>query len=91
MSAQIAAISDDAGDWHPARVKWFDRGKGFGFLNMFGDKSDVFVHMETLRAANLTSLEAGEAVATRITEGPRGKMATEVALWDSIEFEPSEP
>ena len=26
----------------PARVKWFDKGKGFGFANVFGKSEDVF-------------------------------------------------
>ena len=26
-----------------ARVKWYDRGKGFGFANVFGDPEDIFV------------------------------------------------
>lgn len=29
-------------------VKWFDKGKGFGFVNMFGCVDDVFVYIEVL-------------------------------------------
>lgn len=72
------------GFWLAARVKWFDRAKGFGFANVFGDEADVFVHMETVRAAGLPDLAPGEAVALRIADGPRGKMAAEVRAWESI-------
>lgn len=82
---QVAQTAPAAGDWLPMRVKWFDRAKGFGFLNAFGDSADVFVHMETLRAAGLTDLDAGEAVAAKITQGPRGKMAAEVTPWENVE------
>ena len=27
----------------PARVKWFDKAKGFGFINAFGDPDDIDV------------------------------------------------
>ncbi|MEM7546539.1 MAG: cold shock domain-containing protein [Pseudomonadota bacterium] len=70
--------------WLPARVKWFDRAKGFGFLNVFGDNADVFVHMETLRSTGLPDLAPGEAIAVRIAEGPRGKMASEVCAWETV-------
>ena len=30
----------------PARVKWFDKAKGFGFANVFGNSEDVFLHVE---------------------------------------------
>jgi len=67
----------------PARVKWFDKAKGFGFANMFGNSADVFVHIEVLRLAGLADLFPGEAIALRAIEGKRGLMAAEVLPWDS--------
>lgn len=66
----------------PARVKWFDKVKGFGFVNVFGNNEDVFVHMEVLRAYGMSELVQGEAVCVRTADGPRGKMAVEVRAWD---------
>ena len=66
----------------PARVKWFDKGKGFGFANIFGLSDDVFVHIEVLRHSGLSDLAVGEAVALRVIEGPRGLMAAQVLAWD---------
>jgi len=68
--------------YQPARVKWFDLNKGFGFANVFGSMEDVFIHIEVLRAAGLADLDAGEAVSLRIINGERGRMAVEVAGWD---------
>lgn len=67
----------------PARVKWFDKGKGFGFANVFGKSEDVFVHVEVLRTSGFADLAAGEAICLRIIEGKRGRMAAQVLSWDS--------
>lgn len=67
----------------PARVKWFDKGKGFGFANVFGRPEDVFVHVEVLRFSGFADLQAGEAVCLKIVDGRRGRMAVQVLPWDT--------
>jgi len=69
----------------PARVKWFDKAKGFGFANVFGREEDVFVHIEVLRKSGLSDLQPGEAICLRVIEGRRGRMATEVLAWDAAQ------
>lgn len=73
----------------PARVKWFDKGKGFGFANTFGREEDVFVHVEVLRRSGLADVQPGEALAIRVIDGKRGRMATEVCGWETA-VKPSE-
>ena len=67
----------------PARVKWFDKSKGFGFANVFGRSDDVFIHIEVLRMSGFADLQAGEAICLRIIDGKRGRMAVQVASWEA--------
>jgi CspA family cold shock protein len=67
----------------PARVKWFDKAKGFGFANVFGRPEDVFIHIEVLRISGFADLASGEAVALRVIEGRRGRMAVQVQSWET--------
>lgn len=66
----------------PSRVKWFDKAKGFGFANIFGRPEDIFIHIEVLRRSGLSDLQPGEAVALRVVDGSRGKMAIDVSAWE---------
>lgn len=72
-----------AAELEPARVKWFDKAKGFGFANVFGKPEDVFIHIEVLRRSGLSDLQPGEALAIRVVEGKRGRMAMEVHAWET--------
>ncbi len=79
MSAEeVAALTQE-----PARVKWFDKAKGFGFANVFGRSDDVFIHVEVLRMSGFADLQAGEAIGLRMVEGKRGRMAVQVTSWET--------
>ena len=82
-TGEIAEPVDLSLPLEPARVKWFDKGKGFGFANIFGRAEDVFLHVEVLRRSGLADLQPGEALALRVIEGKRGRMAAEVHAWEA--------
>ncbi len=75
---------DEDLELEPARIKWFDKAKGFGFANVFGSSEDVFIHIEVLRRSGLSDLQAGEAICIGAREGRRGRMAVLVKSWDSV-------
>lgn len=84
MAAALPVEGAAGGPLQPARVKWFDRVKGFGFVNVYGRTEDVFLHMETLRQYGYGEVLAGDVLAVRITSGPRGPMVYEVRSWDYV-------
>ena len=59
-------------------VKWFNNGKGYGFLGR-DDGADVFVHYSAIEAEGYRFLKEGEAVEFQIETGPHNKpQATQV-------------
>ena len=58
-------------------VKWFNNGKGYGFIEREGGDA-VFVHYSEIEGDGFKSLDEGQRVEFAVTEGDKGLQATSV-------------
>jgi CspA family cold shock protein len=58
-------------------VKWFNGGKGYGFIAREGGP-DVFVHFSAIQGEGFKNLTEGQQVEFTVETGPKGLQAANV-------------
>lgn len=59
------------------KVKWFSDAKGYGFIEVDGDR-DVFVHYSAIEQQGFKTLTEGQSVQFEVVDGAKGPQATNV-------------
>lgn len=59
-------------------VKWFNDGKGFGFIA--SENKDYFVHFKEIQAEGFKSLKEGDKVTFESSESLKGPLAKNVRI-----------
>jgi CspA family cold shock protein len=59
-------------------VKWFNDSKGFGFITPGGGGEDLFAHFSAITMDGFKTLQEGQKVQFDITQGPKGKQASNI-------------
>lgn len=59
-------------------VKWFNDGKGFGFITPDSGGKDLFAHYSEIKADGFKSLAENQRVEFEVKEGQKGLQATNI-------------
>jgi len=63
-------------------VKWFNDGKGFGFITPDGGGKDVFAHFSAIQGDGHKSLRESQRVSFDVTAGAKGEQAVNIKALD---------
>ena len=66
-------------DRETGTVKWFNDGKGYGFIERESGE-DVFVHFSAIRGEGFKTLSDGQKVEFTLGEGQKGPQALDVEV-----------
>lgn len=58
-------------------VKWFNKTKGYGFIEPEDGSKDAFVHISAVERAGLSGLREGQKVTYELVQGQNGKSSAE--------------
>ena len=72
-------------------VKWFNQGKGFGFIELDDGGKDVFVHYSSIVGEGYRNLDEGQRVEFTVEDTPKGPQAVQVVGLDTERLSESLP
>ena len=59
-------------------VKWFNEGKGYGFITPDGGGKDLFAHCSEITGSGFKSLAENQRVEFEVTQGQKGLQASNI-------------
>lgn len=59
-------------------VKWFNEGKGFGFIAPDGGGKDLFAHFKEIEGSGFRTLQENQKVEFEVVQGQKGPAASRI-------------
>jgi len=59
-------------------VKWFNEGKGFGFIAPDDGGKDLFAHFKEIQGGGFKTLSENQRVQFEVTQGQKGPQASNI-------------
>ena len=70
---EVAGQAEAEGPMEVVLVKWFNRTKGYGFVQRRDDPEDIFIHMVVVRKAGIEDLQPGQQLLASVGKGQKGR------------------
>ena len=61
-------------------VKWFDEGKGYGFITPDAGGKDLFAHFSEIQGTGFKSLAENQRVEFEVKQGQKGPQAAAIRV-----------
>lgn len=85
------AAAAPSGPERDATVKWFNKEKGFGFVELGDGSGDAFLHIRAVEAAGHDDLQPGTRLTVQTAQGQKGPQVTNVTSVDTSTAEAAPP
>jgi cold shock protein len=78
QSARASLEGNDMSTTETGTVKWFNEGKGFGFIAPDKGGKDLFAHFSEISGTGFKTLAEAQRVEFEVTQGQKGLQASKI-------------
>lgn len=73
--------SSDVEGWYPVQVRWYNRARGFGYVEPVGGAGKIFLSGQVVKLRGWETVKPGQTFWVHWRDWPKGRTVVQIMRW----------